>query len=378
MYSRESSRARSDDDLGVGTGLELHPRGLAGPGDAGADDGADSMPADHEGLEAAAEPPHVLDLGDGADLRVARADPGHEQELAVGGLGGRDGPAGLVGLDREGHDHARAGPRPRSGAGAGGSACRAVPSRFSSKETLCGRQRPAQARYSPSVSRITVFGRPAACGRPILQARCSSASPTEPAARSSSPKKRRGCSTTTTSGPSTSCSACYASSDGVAAKALESLDISHRGRPRGRSRRSSARARRHRPGTSRSRRAPRRSWSSSLREALQLGHNYIGTEHILLGLIREGEGVAAQVLQRLGADLDRVRADGDPALVRLRERGARSSRRQRRSARTSRSSPHRSRRSATTRPPVRTASPRSTRRSRSRCWRRRPTTNPSP
>jgi ATP-dependent Clp protease ATP-binding subunit ClpC len=45
----------------------------------------------------------------------------------------------------------------------------------------------------------------------------------------------------------------------------------------------------------------------SLREALQLGHSYIGTEHILLGLVREGEGVAAQVLERLGADLDRVR-----------------------------------------------------------------------
>jgi hypothetical protein len=45
----------------------------------------------------------------------------------------------------------------------------------------------------------------------------------------------------------------------------------------------------------------------ALREALGLGHNYIGTEHILLGLIREGEGVAAQVLVRLGADLDRVR-----------------------------------------------------------------------
>jgi ATP-dependent Clp protease ATP-binding subunit ClpC len=45
----------------------------------------------------------------------------------------------------------------------------------------------------------------------------------------------------------------------------------------------------------------------SLREALQLGHNYIGTEHILLGLIREGEGVAAQVLQKLGADPNRVR-----------------------------------------------------------------------
>ncbi len=45
----------------------------------------------------------------------------------------------------------------------------------------------------------------------------------------------------------------------------------------------------------------------SLREALQLGHNYIGTEHMLLGLVREGEGVAAQVLVQLGADLSRVR-----------------------------------------------------------------------
>ena len=45
----------------------------------------------------------------------------------------------------------------------------------------------------------------------------------------------------------------------------------------------------------------------SLREALQLGHSYIGTEHLLLGLIREGEGVAAQVLVKLGADTNRVR-----------------------------------------------------------------------
>ena len=45
----------------------------------------------------------------------------------------------------------------------------------------------------------------------------------------------------------------------------------------------------------------------SLRESLQLGHGYIGTEHILLGLIREGDGVAAQVLVKLGADLNRVR-----------------------------------------------------------------------
>ncbi len=45
----------------------------------------------------------------------------------------------------------------------------------------------------------------------------------------------------------------------------------------------------------------------SFREALQLSHNYIGTEHILLGLLREGEGVAAQVLVKLGADLPGVR-----------------------------------------------------------------------
>jgi ATP-dependent Clp protease ATP-binding subunit ClpC len=45
----------------------------------------------------------------------------------------------------------------------------------------------------------------------------------------------------------------------------------------------------------------------ALREALQLGHNYIGTEHLLLGLIREGDGVGAQVLQKMGAELNRVR-----------------------------------------------------------------------
>src|SRR5580700_5463773 len=45
----------------------------------------------------------------------------------------------------------------------------------------------------------------------------------------------------------------------------------------------------------------------SLRESVQLGHDYIGTEHILLGLLREGDGVAAQMLVKLGADLNRVR-----------------------------------------------------------------------
>ena len=94
--------------------------------------------------------------------------------------------------------------------------------------------------------------------------------------------------------------------EGVAAKALESLGISleavrrqvediigqGQAAPTG-----------HIPFTSRAKKV----LELSLREALQLGHNYIGTEHILLGLVREGEGVAAQVLQKLGADLDRVR-----------------------------------------------------------------------
>ena len=46
----------------------------------------------------------------------------------------------------------------------------------------------------------------------------------------------------------------------------------------------------------------------SLREALQLGHNYIGTEHVLLGLVREGEGLAADVLKQLGVELSPLRS----------------------------------------------------------------------
>ena len=94
--------------------------------------------------------------------------------------------------------------------------------------------------------------------------------------------------------------------EGVAAKALESLGISLEAvrnqveeiigqggsSPSG-----------HIPFTPRAKKV----LELSLREALQLGHNYIGTEHLLLGLIREGEGVAAQVLVKLGADLSRVR-----------------------------------------------------------------------
>ena len=47
----------------------------------------------------------------------------------------------------------------------------------------------------------------------------------------------------------------------------------------------------------------------ALREALQLGHSYIGTEHLLLGLIREGEAVGAKVIERLGVDLDHLYGD---------------------------------------------------------------------
>ena len=94
--------------------------------------------------------------------------------------------------------------------------------------------------------------------------------------------------------------------DGVAAQALESLEISldvvrqQIEEIIGRGQQAPAE---HIPFTPRSKKV----LELSLREALQLGHNYIGTEHILLGLIREGDGVAAQVLVKLGGDLNRVR-----------------------------------------------------------------------
>ncbi len=94
--------------------------------------------------------------------------------------------------------------------------------------------------------------------------------------------------------------------EGVAAKALEAMNVSLEGVREqvteviGRGQSAPAG---HIPFTPRAKKV----LELSLREALQLGHNYIGTEHILLGLIREGDGVAAQVLQKLGADLNRVR-----------------------------------------------------------------------
>jgi ATP-dependent Clp protease ATP-binding subunit ClpC len=94
--------------------------------------------------------------------------------------------------------------------------------------------------------------------------------------------------------------------EGVAAKALTTLGVSLEAVRRDVGEivgRGSEVPRGHIPFTPRAKKV----LELSLREALQLGHNYIGTEHILLGLIREGEGVAARVLQKLGADLNRVR-----------------------------------------------------------------------
>jgi ATP-dependent Clp protease ATP-binding subunit ClpC len=94
--------------------------------------------------------------------------------------------------------------------------------------------------------------------------------------------------------------------EGVAAKALTTLGVSLEAVRRDVGEivgRGSEVPRGHIPFTPRAKKV----LELSLREALQLGHNYIGTEHILLGLIREGEGIAAEVLQKLGADLNRVR-----------------------------------------------------------------------
>jgi len=94
--------------------------------------------------------------------------------------------------------------------------------------------------------------------------------------------------------------------DGVAARALESLGINLedvRNQVEDMVGKGSSMPAGHIPFTPRAKKV----LELSLREALQLGHNYIGTEHILLGLIREGEGVAAQVLTNLNADLERVR-----------------------------------------------------------------------
>ena len=94
--------------------------------------------------------------------------------------------------------------------------------------------------------------------------------------------------------------------EGVAARALTSLDISLeavRAQVNAIIGRGGQAPSGHIPFTPRAKKV----LELSLRESMQLGHNYIGTEHVLLGLIREGEGVAAQVLVNLGADLSVVR-----------------------------------------------------------------------
>ena len=94
--------------------------------------------------------------------------------------------------------------------------------------------------------------------------------------------------------------------EGVAAKALESMDISLAA-VREKVQEDIGQGQQNPPGHIPFTPRAKKVLELSLREALQLGHNYIGTEHILLGLIRDGEGVAAQVLVKLGADLNRVR-----------------------------------------------------------------------
>jgi ATP-dependent Clp protease ATP-binding subunit ClpA len=94
--------------------------------------------------------------------------------------------------------------------------------------------------------------------------------------------------------------------EGVAARALESLSISLaevRARVEEMIGQGQAAPTGHIPFTPRAKKV----LELSLRESLKLGHNYIGTEHILLGLVREGEGVAAQVLVKLGAGMETVR-----------------------------------------------------------------------
>ena len=94
--------------------------------------------------------------------------------------------------------------------------------------------------------------------------------------------------------------------EGVAAKALESLGIpleKARGQVEEIIGQGQSSPTGHIPFTPRAKKV----LELSLREALQLHHNYIGTEHILLGVVREGEGVAAQILHKLGADLRSVR-----------------------------------------------------------------------
>lgn len=99
-----------------------------------------------------------------------------------------------------------------------------------------------------------------------------------------------------------------AEGEGVAAKALESLDISLE-RIRGEVEKIIGAGETNPFGEIPFTPRAKRVLELAVDEGRQMGHNYVGTEHILLGLIREGEGVAAQVLKNLGADLEKVRKE---------------------------------------------------------------------
>jgi hypothetical protein len=110
-----------------------------------------------------------------------------------------------------------------------------------------------------------------------------------------------------------------AEGDGVAAKALQALGISLEGvRAKVEEGSEETGASGSPPFTPRA----KKTLELALREALQLGHSYIGTEHLLLGLVREGEGVAVQILESLGADLVQVRATVIRFMAGYREPGA--------------------------------------------------------
>jgi ATP-dependent Clp protease ATP-binding subunit ClpC len=96
--------------------------------------------------------------------------------------------------------------------------------------------------------------------------------------------------------------------EGVAARALDSLGIALdtvRERVEAATAKGEQAPEGHIPFTS----SAKKALQLSQRESLQLGHDYIGTEHLLLGVVREGDGVAARVLTGLGADLDGIRRE---------------------------------------------------------------------
>ena len=136
--------------------------------------------------------------------------------------------------------------------------------------------------------------------------RCSNGSPTRHAGSWSWPRRKPRCSAMVTSAPSTSCSACSPRAKGWRRGRWPPSGSAWTGpgADRGDHREGTGQPAGDIPFTPRTKKV----LELSLREAQRLGDSYIGTEHILLGLAREGEGVGAQVLVRLGAGMDRVLA----------------------------------------------------------------------